>query len=79
MDIETAWYEFSPYVYIAAGGAAIYFAEEPMARLPGLLLVAAALTIIRLRWSYRRAEEAKIVRASELAQAREELADRSKS
>lgn len=79
MDIETAWYEFSPYVYIVVGVAAVYFATEPMSRLPGLLLVAAALTIIRLRWTYRRAEEAKIVRASELAQAKEELANRLKS
>lgn len=67
MDLETCWYEFSPFCYIGAGVAAVYYAEEPMARLPGFLLVAAALTIIRLRWVHRRAADAKIVRAQDLA------------
>ena len=52
MDLESIWYETAPYAYVLAGS---YFAstESRLATVSGLLLVAAAVTIIRLRWSYR--------------------------
>ncbi|MBK4736142.1 hypothetical protein [Noviherbaspirillum pedocola] len=73
MDLETCWYEVSPYMYIAGGTASIFYAEAPMARLPGLLLIAAAATIIRLRWRHRRAEVAKIPRAHDVDQGKADL------
>ena len=73
VDIETAWYELSPYIYIVVGAAAIFYASESLARLPGMLLIVAALTIIRLRWVHRRAADAKVARAHDLAQGKVKL------
>lgn len=73
MDIETCWYEFSPYCYIGTGIAAVYYASEPLGRLPGFLLIFAALTIIRLRWIHRRAADAKVARAQDLAEGKVKL------
>ena len=54
MDLETLWYEISPYVYTASGVIALAAADARMGQLSGALLLAAALTIIRLRWINRR-------------------------
>lgn len=62
MDIETCWYEFSPYLYIVAGLLAIYFSTALIGGLAGALLIVAALTILRLRWLHRRSEDKKIKR-----------------
>ena len=56
MDLENLWYELSPYVYAVFGFVVMF--HNPASNLlkaSGLLLIAAALTIIRLRWVYRRA------------------------
>ena len=56
MDIETLWYEMFPYVY-GVGGSVAFFVrpESTLLRVSGALLLVAAVTIIRLRWVYRRA------------------------
>jgi hypothetical protein len=54
MDIKTIWYEASPYLYISVGLLCL-FASERLATFSGGLLILAALTILRLRWRYRRA------------------------
>jgi hypothetical protein len=54
MDFETIWYEISPYVYTISGVAALLTAEASMGRWSGVLLLGAALTVIRLRWVNRR-------------------------
>lgn len=56
MDIESLWYEISPYLYAAFGvGAVFYGPGSILLKGSGILLIAAALTIVRLRWVYRRA------------------------
>jgi hypothetical protein len=62
MDIETCWYEFSPYIYIMAGSASIFSSESLVGTIAGTLLIIAALTILRLRWVHRRAEDKKVKR-----------------
>jgi hypothetical protein len=54
MDLETIWYELSPYVYTLSGLAAFTAADARMGQFSGALLLGAALTIIRLRWVNRR-------------------------
>jgi hypothetical protein len=54
MDLETLWYEVSPYVYTLSGVLALAAADARMGQWSGALLLAAALTIIRLRWVHRR-------------------------
>jgi hypothetical protein len=54
MDLETIWYELSPYVYTLSGLAAFAAADVRMGQWSGALLLGAALTIIRLRWVNRR-------------------------
>jgi hypothetical protein len=63
MHIETCWYEISPYLYIIVGIISIGFSSTYLAMFPGCLLIIAALTIIRLRWVHRRAQDAKVKRA----------------
>ena len=56
MDLENLWYEASPFVYGIGGLFALL--TQPGAillRISGVLLIAAALTILRMRWRYRRA------------------------
>ena len=53
MDYETIWYEISPYVYTLAGICSAMAADVRLGKLSGLLLLVAALTIIRLRWRSR--------------------------
>lgn len=56
MNAENAWYELSPYLY-ALGGllAYVHTPTSILLKLSGILLVLAALTILRLRWRYRSA------------------------
>ncbi len=54
MDFETIWYEVSPYIYTFAGVFSAFAADVQIGKLSGLLLLIAALTIIRLRWRSRR-------------------------
>jgi hypothetical protein len=54
MDLETIWYEISPYVYTASGLTALLGTDTPIGRWSGVLLLGAALTVIRLRWVNRR-------------------------
>ncbi|MGI9025331.1 MAG: hypothetical protein ACR2GP_07070 [Burkholderiaceae bacterium] len=55
MKIETAWYELSPYIFVGSGIAAnIYSPGSLLLRVSGLLLLAVAITILGLRWIYRR-------------------------
>jgi hypothetical protein len=65
MDIETCWYEFSPYIYIVIGVLSIFYATTHVGRLSAGLLIIAALTIVRMRWTYRKAQDAKIRRAGD--------------
>lgn len=54
MDLESIWYEVSPYVYTLSGLAAFASADVQIGQVSGALLLGAALTIIRLRWVSRR-------------------------
>jgi hypothetical protein len=54
MDYETIWYEISPYVYTIAGVCTVVSADVQFGKISGVLLLIAALTIIRLRWRSRR-------------------------
>ena len=56
MDLETLWYELSPYLYSACGVVSLsYSSDSTLLKGSGILLIIAALTIVRLRWVYRRA------------------------
>lgn len=63
MDLETVWYEFSPYVYAAAGLASVLSTHSTVGIVSGVLLIAAAATIFRLRWIYRRKLDQKVDKA----------------
>ena len=60
MDLETIWYEFSPYLYAVAGVASILSSGSTLRLVSGALLLAAAVTIFRLRWTYRRKLDRKV-------------------
>lgn len=60
MDLETLWYEFSPYVYAVAGIASVASTRSTVGIVSGVLLLAAAATIFRLRWTYRRKLDQKV-------------------
>ena len=62
MDFEVLWYEASPYIYVIVGIIAMIYASSYLAMLPGGLLIAAAVTILRMRRSYRRAQEVEVKR-----------------
>jgi len=54
MKIETAWYEFSPYIYAAGGITAILYSPGSLLlKASGFLLFFAVITILGLRWLYR--------------------------
>ncbi|MGI9024021.1 MAG: hypothetical protein ACR2GP_00250 [Burkholderiaceae bacterium] len=56
MDLETLWYEISPYLYAVCGLFLLsYGSASGLLKVSGILLIIAALTIVRLRWVYRRA------------------------
>lgn len=54
MDLETIWYELSPYVYTISGLTAFASTDVQIGQVSGALLLGAALTVIRLRWVNRR-------------------------
>jgi uncharacterized membrane protein (UPF0136 family) len=54
MDLENIWYECSPYLYLAGGLATILKSDSRVGLVSGVLLVAAALTILRLRYVHRK-------------------------
>ncbi len=60
MDLETVWYEFSPYVYAVAGVISVFSTRSTVGVLSGVLLLAASATILRLRWTYRRKLDQKV-------------------
>jgi len=55
MDLESLWYEAFPYLYGIGGVVVIVVsAGSGLLKVSGVLLVVAALTIVRMRWVYRR-------------------------
>ena len=54
MNIEAIWYEYSPFVYATAGVFSISNYGSVISLVSGVLLIAAALTILRMRWVYRK-------------------------
>lgn len=62
MDIEAIWYEYSPFVYTAAGIFSISNYGSLVSVVSGILLIAAALTIFRMRWVYRKKKVEKLNR-----------------
>ena len=54
MNIEATWYENSPYVYVVGGVVSISNYGSTIAIASGVLLLGAALTILRMRWRYRK-------------------------
>jgi len=64
MRLEEIWYEASPYVYAALSVGVLLTAQGTLAVVSSVMLLVAAGTIVRLRWSYRRQ------RAAEKAAAR---------
>jgi len=57
MDLENLWYECSPYLYAAGGLATMLKSESRVGHVSGLLLIAAAVTILRLRYVHRKAHK----------------------
>lgn len=65
MDLETIWYEFSPYLYAVSGVTALFYSPGSyLLKGSGILLITAVLTILRLRWIYRRALDSKVETAA---------------
>ena len=62
MDLETLWYEFSPYVYAVAGVVSILNLKSGLSITSGILLLGASATILRLRWINRRRNDRKVER-----------------
>lgn len=54
MNIEATWYENSPYVYALGGLVSISNYTSYIAIASGVLLLGAALTILRMRRRYRK-------------------------
>ena len=54
------WYELSPYVYAIAGLASVVSTRSTVGIGSGILLLAAAATIFRMRWSFRRKLDQKV-------------------
>ncbi len=56
MDIESLWYEAFPYLYGVGGVVACCVSPgSTLLKISGALLIVAAITVIRMRWVYRRA------------------------
>lgn len=62
MDLETLWYECSPYVYAIAGIVSILNLKSGLSIVSGVLLLGASATILRLRWVNRRKMDQKVSR-----------------
>jgi hypothetical protein len=56
--METLWYEVSPYIYSAGGALWLAHADSNLGVISGLLLLASAVTVLRLRWTHRRGRAA---------------------
>jgi hypothetical protein len=54
MNIEPIWYEGSPYVYAGVGAVSLSNYQSYIAIMSGVVLLTASVTIIRMRWTYRR-------------------------
>lgn len=54
MSIADLWYEASPYIYAPLGMFVLLAGDGTLARVSGGLLLVAAGTILRLRWTHRR-------------------------
>jgi hypothetical protein len=54
MSIGDVWYETSPYFYASLGAVVMLGSYGTLATSSGGLLVIAAMTILRMRWVYRR-------------------------
>lgn len=54
MDIETIWYEYTPYLYVVVGIMSVLHIGSLIGTCFGLLLVAAAGLIIFKRHNYRK-------------------------
>lgn len=55
MDIEAIWYEGSPYIYASVGLGSLSNYQSYIAIISGVVLLIASATILRMRWTYRRA------------------------
>lgn len=53
MSLGDLWYEVSPYIYAPLGAVVLFGSEGPLAKVSGALLLVAAATILRLRWTHR--------------------------
>lgn len=53
MNLEALWYESSPYAYFGAAVASVITAPSALSIVCAIMLVAASLTIVRMRWVYR--------------------------
>lgn len=62
MKIEAIWYEYSPFVYAVAGILSVSNYGSYISVMSGILLVAAAATILRMRWVYRKNRAEKTIR-----------------
>jgi hypothetical protein len=54
MSFADVWYETSPYIYAPLGVLVLFGSDGTLAKVSAFLLVVAAGTILRLRWTYRR-------------------------
>lgn len=67
MELEQTWYEVFPYLYGIGGFVAIFLpGGSGLLRASGVLLIVASITILRLRWVYRRAWFTQLASPSEL-------------
>ncbi|RPH67110.1 MAG: hypothetical protein EHM83_02310 [Burkholderiales bacterium] len=73
MSLEDIWYESSPYVYLLSGVATLVGSEGVLGTASALLLLIAAATILRLRWSHRQRGAAARARANRIRDARARL------
>lgn len=64
MDLESIWYEFSPYLYALAGAVSVLTTNSKLSVFSGILLLAASATILRLRWLHRHKPDLKRKRPS---------------
>jgi hypothetical protein len=56
MDLETVWYEFSPYLYALAGLLVIDQIGTLFGVCLGMALLAGSVLVLGLRWLHRRTE-----------------------
>ena len=67
MSIGDLWYETSPYLYAPLGAVVLFGSDGTLAKTSGALLMIAAATILRMRWSYRQRRKLALARASRRA------------